>query len=94
MNKIPADKIVPGSPTPPGVLLKEEIEVRSMKQKDLANAMGISVTVLSDLIHGRRNVTAEIALKLERTLDTPAIFWLDYQAQYELDVLRKEEMIC
>jgi addiction module HigA family antidote len=91
MNKIPADTIAPGSPTHPGFIIKEELEARKMKQKDLAEAMGISVTMFSDLINGRRNVTAELALKLEKNLDIPALFWLNYQAQYDIDLLRKAE---
>lgn len=93
MSRISANKTIPGSPTHPGFLIKEEIEAREMKQKDLATAMGISVTVLSELINGRRNVTAGIALKLEKALDIPAIFWMDYQAQHDLDILRKAETV-
>ncbi len=93
MSKIIAYSLVPGSPTHPGFLIKEELEARGMKQKYLAEAMSISATVLSDLINGRRNVTAELALKLEKTLEIPAIFWMNYQSQYELDLLRKTEPV-
>ena len=94
MSKIAADHVIPGIPTHPGILIKEEIKARNTGQKDLARAMNISVTALSDLIHGRRNITAEIALKLERSLDIPAIFWMDFQAQYEIDRLRRAESAC
>jgi len=93
MSKVLANSLVPGSPTHPGFMIKEEIEARGMKQKYLADAMSISATMLSDLINGRRNVTAELALKLEKTLQIPAIFWMNYQAQYELDMLRKVEPV-
>lgn len=53
--------------------------------------MSISATMLSGLINGHRNVTAELALKLEKALQIPAIFWMNYKAQYELDLLRKAE---
>lgn len=89
MSKILANSLVPGSPTHPGFMIKEELEAREMKQKYLADAMSISATMLSDLISGRRNVTAELALKLERALQIPAIFWMNYQAQYDLDLFIK-----
>ena len=54
--------------------------------------MSISVTMLSDLINGRRNVTGELALKLEKALQIPAIFGMNYQAQYDLCLLRKAEL--
>ena len=93
MSKILANRLVPGSPTHPGFMIKEELEAREMKQIHLAGAMSISATMLSDLINGRRKVTAELALKLEKTLQIPAIFWMNYQAQYDLDMLRKAEPV-
>ncbi len=83
--------IIPAHATHPGVLLFDEIEYRKIKQKDLANAMNIAPTVLSEIIHGKRNLTAELALKLEKALDIDAIMWMRLQAKFEVDTLRIKE---
>lgn len=89
MNKIFANEMSAGSPVHPGKIISDEIEARKMKQKELAGKMGISTSVLSDLIHGRRNITADLALKLEQALDISAMFWMNFQSKYDLDKARK-----
>ena len=61
--------ILPSHATRPGVLIADELESREMKQAQLAEAMNIAANVLSELIHGKRNITPELALKLEKVLD-------------------------
>lgn len=89
MNKVFANEMSAGSPVHPGKIVSDEIKGRKMKQKELAVKMGISSSVLSDLIHGRRNITANLALKLEQTLDISAMFWMNFQSKYDLDKARK-----
>lgn len=89
MNKIFANDIPAGSPIHPGALIGDEIEARKLKQKDLSKKMGISPPMLSDLIHGRRNITADLALRLESALDISAMFWMNFQSKYDLDKARK-----
>lgn len=89
MNRIYANDIATGSPVHPGAILSDEIEARGLKQKDLAKDVGITTTMLSDLIHGRRNITADLALKLEGTLDISAMFWMNLQSKYDLDKARR-----
>jgi len=89
MNKIYANDITTGSPVHPGAILSDEIEARGLKQKDLAKDVGITTTMLSDLIHGRRNISADLALKLEGALDISAMFWMNLQSKYDLDKARK-----
>ena len=89
MSKIFANDIPAGAPVHPGTILRDEIEARELKQKDLAKDMGITPTMLSDLIHGRRNITADLALKLESALEISAMFWMNFQSKYDLDKARK-----
>ncbi len=89
MNKIFANDMSVGSPIHPGKIVSDEIKARKMKQKELAGKMDISTSVLSDLIHGRRNITADLALKLEQALDMSAMFWMNFQSKYDLDKARK-----
>lgn len=89
MSKIFANDIPAGAPIHPGAIINDEIEAREVKQKDLAKDMGISPSMLSDLIHGRRNITADLALRLESALEISAMFWMNYQNKYDLDKARK-----
>jgi len=67
----------------PGAILKDEIKALGLIKKDLAKDVGI--TMLSDMIHGRRNITADLALKLEGALNISAMFWMNSQIKYDLD---------
>ena len=83
--------VIPGQAFHPGVLLKDEIEYRQIKQKDLARSMHIATTVLSEIIHGKRNLTADLAMKLEKALDIDALTWMRLQVKYEIDTIRIKE---
>ena len=68
----------------PGELLAEELEARGLTQKALANAMGRPAQVINEIIRGRKAITAETAIQLERALGTSARFWLNLQSMYDL----------
>ncbi len=95
MNKQKTYKIepdtIPAKATHPGVLLFDEIEYRGISQKELADSINIAPTVLSEIIHGKRNLTAALALKLEKALDIDAITWMRLQIKYDIDSLRIKE---
>jgi addiction module HigA family antidote len=82
---------LPAHATHPGVLLQDEIEYREIKQKDLAKQMHIAPTVLNEIIHAKRNITAELALKLEKALDIDAITWMNIQVKFDIDSLKIKE---
>lgn len=79
------ENIRPYKPVHPGHILKEELKSRNIKQKDLATEINMQPTHLSSLINGRRNMSADTALKLEHSLGIPASFWMSLQNAYELD---------
>lgn len=68
----------------PGEILRDEIESRGISQKTLASAMGVSYSVLNEVLNGKRPITTEYALLLEACLDTPAHIWLRLQEEYNL----------
>ncbi len=78
----------------PGEILKDEIEERGLKKNFVANAVGIKPSHLSEIFKGKRNISAELALQLEKALDIDAEFWLRLQAAHDLTVVRNrhEEM--
>lgn len=88
--KITPDTI-PAKATHPGVLLHDEIEYRGISQKELADTMHIAPTVLNEILHGKRNLTAALALKLEKALDIDAITWMRLQIKFDIDSIRIKE---
>ena len=76
---------------PPGEILAEELEERSMTQKGLAEAMGRPIQVINGIIGRRKAVTAETAIQLEKALDIPAEFWLNLEFMYQLGKARAQQ---
>ena len=81
MNK----KHTPFIATHPGELIKDELKERNMTQKELSELTGIKPSVLSETINGKRSVSLNVAVALEKALDIPAEFWMNLQTQYDLD---------
>ena len=69
----------------PTEIIKDELKARGMSQKELASRMDMQTSNLSRFLKGE-NISPAIAAKLEVALDIPAEFWLNLQAQYEMDV--------
>lgn len=81
MVRIPTNR----APTHPGEMLLEEfIEPLEIKQTELAAWIGISYPRLNEIIHGKRGVTPDTALRLERVFGMEAEFWLRLQLAWEL----------
>ena len=75
------------SPTHPGeILLEEFLQPLDMSQRELARRLGVEPRRINELIHGKRSVTADTALRLARLFGTTPTFWLNLQMRYELDV--------
>ena len=68
----------------PGELLAEEIEARGMSQRELATLMGRPPQVISEIVRGRRGISAVTALQLEAALGTAAHIWVGLDADYRL----------
>jgi addiction module HigA family antidote len=88
MSKIYANDLTPGKASHPGEVIREEIKARGIQQQELAKQMGIAKTVISEIINGKRNLTPTLSLNLERVLGINAEFWMNFQMQYEIDLIR------
>ena len=74
-----------GPPTHPGEMLLEEfLKPLNMTQSDLAEKLGVSYPRVNELIHGKRGVTPDTALRLERLFGMDAQFWLNLQLAWDL----------
>jgi len=80
-----AHKKIP--PVPPGeVLLEEFLKPLGISQYQLAKDLSVPPRRINEIVHGKRAVTADTALRLSRYLGTSEQFWLNLQARYALEV--------
>jgi len=72
-------------PTHPGEMLLEEfIKPHGITQRDVAERLGISYVRLNEIVNGRRGVTPDTALRLERLFGASVEFWLNLQRGWDL----------
>ena len=74
----------------PGVFLREEMEAMEMTQKELAEKVGCSPSVINEIIREKRKINAEMAVRLEEALYSPASYWLRLQALYDEVIARQK----
>jgi len=74
------------APVHPGeILLEEFMKPLRLSQTRLGRDLGVSPRRINEIVHGKRSVTADTALRLSRYFGTSAEFWLGLQADYDLD---------
>lgn len=83
-----ATEFKPNYAVHPGILLREEIEALNLTQKEVSQKAGISKTIINEIIKGKRGINAEIAVRLESVLESPARFWLNAQSLYDETIAR------
>ncbi len=77
------------SPVHPGeVLLDEFLKPLGLSQYRLAKDISVPPRRINEIVHGTRAVSANTALRLARYFGMSERFWLNLQAQYDLDVER------
>lgn len=82
MNKVQTPIVA----THPGELLKDELKERGLSQKQLSEMTGVKASVISETISGKRSMSLNFAVALEKSLNIPAELWLNLQTQYDLDM--------
>lgn len=73
----------------PGEFLAEELEARGMTQRELARKLVRPEQVVSEIVNGKKGITAETALGLEHVLGASADFWLGLQMTHDLAMARR-----
>lgn len=74
--------------TPGEILLTEFLEPLGVTQYRLAQATGLPQTRISEIVRGKRSITIETALRLSKALGVDDRFWINIQADYDLEVER------
>lgn len=70
--------------THPGVIIGGELRKRKLRQKAFADSIGIHLQALNAVINGRRNLTTEMALKIEKALGYKEGYLLTFQIYYDI----------
>lgn len=80
-----AEKLYP--PIHPGeVLMEDFLEGFGITQNKLAVSIGVPPRRINEIVHGKRGITADTALRLGRYFGVSAQFWLNLQTQFELEL--------
>ena len=83
--------ILPYEATHPGTVIMDEIIARNISQKELAHELGVLPTFLNEILKGKRAITADFAILLEKSLGIEADYWMRFQSQYDIDKARLKE---
>lgn len=79
-------------PVHPGEVLREEfMEPLGLSMNRLALDLHVPVTRIAEIVHERRAITADTALRLGRYFGTSPEFWVNLQARHDLEVIRDKE---
>ena len=80
-----SDKRLP--PIHPGeILLEEFLNPRDISQYRLAKAISVSARRINEIVHGKRSITADTALRLSKFFNMSDRFWLNLQTRYDLEL--------
>jgi antitoxin HigA-1 len=77
-------------PIHPGEILFEDfLKPMEMSQYHLAQGIGVSARRINEIVHGKRGITADTALRLGRFFGMEAQFWMNLQTRYDLETTRE-----
>ena len=76
---------------PPGELIQEELEVIGMTQQELATRAGRPAQAINEMIHGKKAITHETAIQLEKVLGVPAHVWVNLESAYRMTIAKNNE---
>src|SRR5580698_6231478 len=75
----------------PGRLLKRELTARELSANRLALDVGVPSGRITDILNGRRAITADTAVRLGHYFGNGAQFWLDLQSQFDIAMVEREK---
>ena len=88
-----ANNLTPFRFTHPGEIIKDELEDRGISQREFAQNVGMSYSVLNELLNAHHPLTTNTALLFEAALGLPAELLMHIQTKYNLQTARKDKEI-
>lgn len=83
MVESPINQFKPNYAIPPGEILADELQLRSMSQKELSKRTGLSEKHIISILKANAALTPETAIKFERAIGMPANYWLNLESHYQ-----------
>lgn len=80
----------PANVHPGEVLLEEFLKPMGISQNKIAREIGVPPRRINEIVHGKRAITADTALRLSKYFGVSESFWMGLQAGYDLEEARKE----
>jgi addiction module HigA family antidote len=81
------------APIHPGEILQEEfLEPLKLSQNALAKAIHVSARRINEIVHGKRAITADTALRLSLFFGTSADFWMHLQSKFDLETAKDKSL--
>ena len=77
-------------PIHPGEILKDTLDAAGISLNELSRALRVPVGRISEIVNGKRAITADTALRMGRYFNTSAQMWLNLQSRYDLEVAERE----
>jgi antitoxin HigA-1 len=78
------------TPTHPGeILMTEFLEPMGISQYRIAKVIDVSPRRINEIVHGKRGITADTALRLSRALGVSDMFFINMQAHYDAEIARE-----
>ena len=74
----------------PGRLLRREIQARGLSANRLALDLGVPSGRITDILNGRRFISADTAVRLGRYFGNRPQFWIDLQSQYDIAMVERK----
>ena len=79
-------------PVHPGEILMEDfLKAFELSQNKLAVALGVPPRRINEIVHGKRRITADTALRLGKFFGTTPEYWMNLQAHYDLRIERRNQ---
>lgn len=80
-------------PTHPGDVLKEELESRKISQKKFAEILGVSYSMVNDILNEKRPVFSDFALMVEAALGISPELLMNMQSRYDMALAREKDKL-
>ena len=90
-TNINSKQLTPAYAIHPGEMLADELIDRGINQKEFAALIGMAPTQLNEIIKGKRDFTADLALLIGKALNMDAVLWMNLQTNYDLNIAKQQE---
>lgn len=78
-------------PIHPGeILLEDFLKPMNLSQYAIARSLGVPPRRINEIVHGKRGITADTALRLARFFNMEAQFWMNLQSRYDLEIAKEK----